>query len=97
MMLIYIFEHKDIASRLKEEINIHFQTEADFNYENLKKIELIDWIQLETIRMGGPNEALLDRVALTDVMLADIPVYEGTALNYILRPSFFNEKIFEDP
>jgi cytochrome P450 len=54
-------------------------------------MELLDWIQLETIRMGGPNEALLDRVALSDLIVGDIPIKQGTALNYILRPTFFNE------
>lgn len=44
--------------------------------------------------MGGPNEALLDRIALSDVVVADIPITRGTALNYILRPTYFDETIF---
>lgn len=30
-------------------------------------------------------------------MVGDIPVKEGTAVNYIVRPTFYDENIFDEP
>lgn len=46
MMLLLISAHPGVEKKLRAEIKSNFKTKEDFNYENLKKIQLIDWIQL---------------------------------------------------
>lgn len=46
MMIVYIYQNKAVESQLRQQISENFRKEGDFNYENLKKLELLDWIQL---------------------------------------------------
>lgn len=46
MMLFFIKDHPDLEKRVRAEIKSNFKTKEDFNYENLKKMQLLDRIQL---------------------------------------------------
>jgi len=48
----------------------------------LKSLTYIDWIQNETIRAFGPTAAIFVRKATEDILIKDIPIIKGTALNY---------------
>ena len=46
--------------------------DMDFSYQNLKKINYIDYIQKETMRMYGPITGLFVRDVQEDNLLAGI-------------------------
>lgn len=57
-------------------------------------MEYLDWVQLEAMRMYGPVDAVMDRVASTDIHIADIPIHKDTAISFTLKASYSNNDIF---
>lgn len=45
MMLLMISDHSEVEKRLREEIKSIFKTKEDINFDNVKKLEFLDWIQ----------------------------------------------------
>jgi cytochrome P450 len=44
MMVYYVCDNPRIEERLRREINEVIKTDDDYTFENLKKLEYIDWI-----------------------------------------------------
>jgi hypothetical protein len=44
MMVYYVCDNPRIEERLRKEINEVIKTDDDYTFENLKKLEYIDWI-----------------------------------------------------
>ncbi len=45
MMLLMISDHSEVEKRLREEIKSIFKIKEDINFDNVKKLEFLDWIQ----------------------------------------------------
>lgn len=73
------------------------KTSQDINHKNLKKLTYIDWISSETTRYYGPAIGNLERVALNDNYILDLPIKKGTVLNFQPVGSHFSTKYFKDP
>lgn len=82
---------------MREAIGENFIKEEDFSPVNLKKIEYIDWIQYETVRMFGPSSNLFVRQAKEDIMFGNIPIEKGILVNYINKAAFYDLERFSDP
>lgn len=59
-------------------------------------MKYLDQIQLEAMRMFGPTEGLIERIAVEDTHIADIPIRRGTVLNYFLKTNLYDDKLFEE-
>ena len=46
MMVLSIFEYKEIERKVREEIKTFIKSDEDFNTENLKKMKYLDWVQM---------------------------------------------------
>lgn len=53
-------------------------------------MEYIDWMQLEAIRLFPPALALIDRVAIEDLFVANIPIKKNTIVNYFVTTDLYN-------
>lgn len=95
-MILLIYTHPDVENKLRIEIREHFHSEPDYNFDNIKKMKYLDQIQLETMRLFGPTEGLIERVATQDVHIAGIAVRKGTALNYFQKTNLYDDGLFEE-
>lgn len=97
MIVYYIGNNPHVHKKLREQINSIIKNDSDITYENLKKLNYIDWIQFETTRMFGPANLNFWRVAVEDNNINDIPVRKGTIINIQPRANHYNPTYFKDP
>ena len=97
MYVISIFDSKEVEQKVRDEIKKFIKNEEDFNFENLKQMKYLDWVQLETLRLSSGGVGLFDRVSIEDTYISNIPVYKNTMLNYLNKTSHYDEKNFENP
>jgi cytochrome P450 len=62
----------------------------DISYENLKKLDYIDWIINETFRLGTPIPTIFARKSVKDHFLGNIPVTKGTYVWVSTYPNQLN-------
>lgn len=75
----------------------HIKNEEDVTFANLRKIEYLEWVQLETTRMYGPATSIFLREAVKDTTIDNIPILKGVGLKMELLPNHYNEKYFKNP
>ena len=52
----------------------------------------------EADRLHGPSPGFLfDRVASQDLQIGDIPIKQGTKINYMYKPNLYNPENFDSP
>lgn len=58
MLIYYLIQNPSCLEKVREEINQFIKSEEDFNFDNLKKMKYIEYVQNETIRKYGPVTSL---------------------------------------
>lgn len=96
-MLFLIFENPSIYNTLKVQIDEVIHSDADITYENIKKLQYIDWVQHQTTRVSSVFERLFDRVTAKDITINGILFKKGTILNTLVKSIFYDPKLFPDP
>lgn len=66
-------------------------------YERLRKLEYLEWVQLETSRMYGPATNIMLREASRDTCIDNIPIRKETTLKVELLASHYNSKYYAEP
>ncbi len=97
MMVYYLGKYPEVQERVRQQISSVIKAEEDINYESLRKLTYIDWIQLETTRFYGPANGIFARIASKDHYIQDIPIRKGTLVSTQPRGNHFNPKYFRDP
>ena len=73
------------------------KTDKDITSENLKKLEYIEWMMNEAMRMGTPLPSLIPRITTKDHFLGDIPISKGTMMDNNMFSNTHNPKYFTEP
>ena len=97
MIIYYLGKYPHIHKKVRDQIDSIIKTDEDINYENLKKLTYIDWLQYETTRFYGPANGIFVRMAAEDNFIKDIPISKGTLVSTQPRGSHFNPKYFKEP
>lgn len=97
-MMVYLSaKHPRVEKKLREQVNSVIKSDEDITFENLKKLTYIDWISSETTRFYGPAVGNLERIAVEDNLIVDLPIKKGTIVNYQPVGSHYSSKNFKDP
>ena len=97
MMVYLAAKHPQVEKRLREQVDSVIKSDKDITFENLKKLTYIDWISSETTRYYGPAVGNLERIAVEDNYIVDLPIKKGTIVNYQPVGSHYSSKNFKDP
>lgn len=97
IMIYFLGENPHVWTKLREVVNQTIKSDADITYENLKNLHYIEWIQHESLRLGGPTLGMLLRKATKDHILKNIPIAKGTGLIINDLPNQCSEQYFKDP
>ena len=46
MSILNIFKHKEVENKVRQEIQEFIKEEKNFNFDNLKKMKYMEWVQL---------------------------------------------------
>jgi cytochrome P450 len=97
IMMYFLGENPHVWTKLREAINEVIKSDADITYDNLKKLQYIEWVQYESLRLGGPTLGILLRKATKDHILKDIPITKGTGIIINGLPNQCSEEYFKEP
>lgn len=87
--MFMLFEHPETLAKLKAEISEHIKEDGDITGEKMKKLEYLQMVMKEALRVWGPTIFIFDRFASQNMNIADIPVAKGTMMNYNYKSSMF--------
>ena len=86
-----------MLKKIREEVSEFIRCDEDITPENLRKLKYLDCVLREVNRMNGPADILIDRIAIKDCKVADVPIQKGTLTNYCYRASQYNTQYYDNP
>ncbi|KAL4446417.1 hypothetical protein ABPG74_001158 [Tetrahymena malaccensis] len=93
MTMYYLTQHKDVYSRLQEEIDKN----QDQSNQSIQQLPFLNAVIKESLRYYGPANILFDRIATQDHYIGGIPIKKGTIVTPFAISMHRNQKIFENP
>ena len=77
IMLLSVFEHPEIAKKLKDEIDSVITSNADITLENMKKLKYLECVMSESQRVHSVAGGLFNRRLEEDTTMFGIPLSKG--------------------
>ncbi|KAL4485713.1 hypothetical protein ABPG72_010975 [Tetrahymena utriculariae] len=93
MTMYYLTQHKDIYSRLLEEIDKN----QDQSIQSISQLPFLSAVIKQSLRYYGPANILLGRIATQDHFIGGIPIKKGTIVTPFAISIHRNQNIFENP
>ena len=90
----FLAQYPEVQNKLREEINKY---NGEITYEVLSKMEYLNAVIKETLRIYGPADGLFPRVTTQDIMLGDVPIKKGNVVGVAIRVLHGNPKFFSNP
>jgi cytochrome P450 len=97
MIFLYLAENPEIEKKARSIIDSVIKNDKDITIENLKKLEYIEWMLIEALRLGTPLFSIVPRISTKDHMLLDIPVSKETMVATNFFGNQYSSKYFKDP
>ena len=87
-------QNPEVQNRLREEISKY---NGEITYEVLSKMEYLNAVVKEALRLYSPADGLFPRAATEDTMLGDVLIKKGYGVNVNMRVLQGNPKFFSNP
>ncbi|XP_030829781.1 cholesterol 24-hydroxylase [Strongylocentrotus purpuratus] len=94
--LLEIGRHKDVAKRLKDEVDEVLGSKSIIEYSDLSKLEYMSRVFKETMRLNPPVSGL-SRVLASDVQSCGYVIPKGTTIMFMTYVTSRLEEFFDDP
>mgnify|MGYP000858907067 CR=1 FL=1 len=89
--------HPDVQAKLREEILTHIEKTENITYEHISKMEYLNAVVKEALRIGAPAINVNFRIATQDFILHEIEIKKGTVITASLIGAAYNPKFFSNP
>ena len=90
----FLAQYPEVQNKLREEINKY---DGEITFELLLKMEYLNAVIKETLRLYGPADGIFPRVAMEDTMIGDVVIPKGYAIGLGMRELHSNPKYFSNP
>ena len=87
----------EVQTKLREEVLAHIRKTEDIMYEHITKMEYLNAVIKEALRVGGPVLNIIFREATQDFMLNDIEIKKGMLVTASVAGVAHNPKYFSNP
>lgn len=94
MLVAYLGKYPQVDAQVRQEVT-KYMGDADYSYENLKKLTYIDALQKEVTRVYGPGNITFPRVAIRDNFINGLAIKKGTVVLVNPIGNEFSEKFFK--
>ena len=71
------------------------KSDEDITYDNLKKLQYLEYIEMETTRMYGPGNGVLTRYATSDHLLKGIPIKKNIGVTLNSVATHYDERYYK--
>ena len=93
----FLATHPEAQEKLREEVLNYIGKTEDIRYEHISKMEYLNAVIKETLRIGSPVLVIAFRTAIKDFMLSEVEIKKGTVLTASPAAVANNPKIFSNP
>lgn len=97
MALYELSKHPEALRKLQKEIKDIYDQRAPISSDSLNRMEWLNAILKETLRMYNPEMLAEFKRALTNHKVGDIKIKKGTLVSTCFATSCFDSEYFEDP
>lgn len=96
-LLFCLETYPEAKKKVLEDIQAHWDGKIPLTWEILNKMEYLQALIFETLRVMTPVPAAIFRVAKHDHMIGDIPVKKGYLVRPFFAPTWFSPSWIKDP
>jgi len=97
LTIIYLSKYPEITDKLRSEIKSVIKSDSDFTKDNLNKLEYMNCVLNEVLRMYGPVSGIILREVLKEHSLGGVTMSLGTLVRFDFVPNRYNPMYFKDP
>ena len=92
----FLAKYPEVQERLYDEIKENIKEDSE-DYDNTMKIQYLDAIFKETLRLKPPVSLFTGRTCIEDTIVQGIKIKKGTRVNIPVLAVHWNEKNWENP